>query len=223
MVDLLGKPMVQWVFEAARTSGVADRVLIATPDDEIVDACRSFGADALKTSHEHVSGTDRIAEVAAAIVSDVFVNVQGDEPLVQPETIRACAKPLLERGELEMSSVYCACPESEIDHPAVVKVVTDHAGFALYFSRHGIPFPRNERAGPVLKHVGVYGYRRDALLRFAGWQQGPLERTESLEQLRFMENGVRIFMSEGPGTELAVDTPEQADEVRGILALRRGA
>jgi 3-deoxy-manno-octulosonate cytidylyltransferase (CMP-KDO synthetase) len=218
LVDLLGKPMLQWVFEAAVKSGVADRIVVATPDDEILRACRSFGAEAMQTRIDHPSGTDRIGEVSETVESDFYINVQGDEPLIAPETIRACAQPLSDDLDIQMASVYSACSNQEIENPAVVKVVTDRDGFALYFSRHAIPFPRNPRTEPVKKHVGIYAYRRDALRAFATWPVTPLERTESLEQLRFLENGVRIKMSEGAASIVAVDTPEQADEVRRILA-----
>lgn len=220
LCDLLGKPMVQWVWEAAAASGVGDEVVVATPDQEIVDACDRFGARGVLTRHDHETGTDRIAEVAEQIEAEVYVNVQGDEPLIQASSIAACAQPLLDNPSIEMGSVYSECPPEEYDQAAVVKVVTDRDGYALYFSRHPIPFERNPRVEPVKKHIGLYAYRRDALRRFATWPMGVLERAESLEQLRFMENGVRIFMAPGAGTELAVDTPEQADEVRRILSSR---
>lgn len=212
--------MVQWVVEASQVSGVADRVVVATPDEEIVAACKSFGADAVLTSHEHQTGTDRIAEVARSIQADVYVNVQGDEPLMRASAIAACARPLLEHSSRQMASVYGYCSEDEHDNPAVVKVVTDEEGFALYFSRYAIPFPRNPRLEPVKKHIGLYAYRREPLLEFSKWPMGVLETAESLEQLRFMEHGVRIFMAEAEGSELAVDTPEQADIVRTVLSGR---
>lgn len=221
LVDLLGKPMVRWVVEAAQASGVGERVIVATPDREIVEACAAFGAEAMLTSHDHPTGTDRIAEVARAVEADFYVNVQGDEPLIRAESIQACATPMAAGPGVQMASIYSECPESEYDEPAVVKVVLDLEGYALFFSRHAIPFARNPRVAPVWKHVGLYAYRRDALLAFSGWAPTPLERAESLEQLRFMEHGVRIRMAPGAGTELAVDTPEQADVVRTLLAARR--
>jgi 3-deoxy-manno-octulosonate cytidylyltransferase (CMP-KDO synthetase) len=223
LCDLLGKPMVQWVVEAAQASGVAGRVVVATPDPEIVDACRGFGAEAVATSPEHPTGTDRIAEVAEQIVADVYVNVQGDEPLIRPSSIRACAAPLIENPEIEMASVYGTCLDGDEENPAVVKVVTDREGYALYFSRWPIPFARNARVEPLKKHIGLYAYRRGPLLDFARRAPTPLETAESLEQLRFMEHGVRIFMSPGEASELAVDTPEQAEEVRKLLAARNSA
>lgn len=217
LCDLLGKPMIQWVYEASLASSVGDSVLVATPDPEIVEACKAFGAEAVLTSNSHPSGTDRLAEVAAKHMADIYVNVQGDEPLIQADSIRACALPLQENSSIEMGSVYSECAEEELANPAVVKVVTDKEGFALYFSRYAIPFSQKPRVAPVKKHVGIYAYRREALLGFASWPMGVLEAAESLEQLRFMENGVRIFMSSGKGSELAVDTPEQAEQVRKLL------
>jgi 3-deoxy-manno-octulosonate cytidylyltransferase (CMP-KDO synthetase) len=220
LCDLMGKPMVQWVYETAVASGVGEKVLIATPDLEIKESAERFGAEAILTRNDHPSGTDRLAEVAQKVEADVYVNIQGDEPLIGAKSIEACAKPLLENKEIPMGSVWCPCPDDEFDNPAVVKVVTDLQGFALYFSRHAVPYPRNPRTTQVKKHVGLYAYRREVVQAFAAWPVSPLERAESLEQLRFMENGVRIIMSEGAGSELAVDTPEQAEQVRAILAAR---
>lgn len=220
LADLLGKPMVQWVYEAAVNAGVGNEVVVATPDQEIVDACAKFGARTVLTSHDHQTGTDRIAEVAKKLNYDIYVNVQGDEPLMRSESIAACVKPMLEDSNIQMASVYGECPENEYDDPAVVKVVTDEDGFALYFSRFAIPFARNPRTIPVKKHVGLYAYTTETLLKFSEWPMHPIEQAESLEQLRFMAHGVRIRMSEAAGTELAIDTPEQAEIVRKILQSR---
>jgi 3-deoxy-manno-octulosonate cytidylyltransferase (CMP-KDO synthetase) len=221
LCDLLGKPMIQWVYERAVASGVGESVIIATPDQEIIDASKSFGAESILTRIDHPSGTDRIAEVSQSLRADVYINVQGDEPLIRPESIRACAEPLLADSSVAMGSVYGECPEEEHDNPAVVKVVTDRQGYALYFSRDAIPFARNARQEPVKKHVGIYAFRYDVLQSFSQWSPTPLEQTESLEQLRFLEHGVRIKMSIGEGSELAVDTPEQAEGVRKILSIER--
>lgn len=220
LCDLLGKPMVQWVYEAAKEANVAEKVVVATPDQEIVDACAAFGAEGVLTRHDHVTGTDRIAEVAEKISAEIYINVQGDEPLIPPSSIRTCANLLLDDENVQMASVFCRCAQEEYDNPAVVKVVTDLRGDALYFSRWPIPFERNPRVEFVKKHLGLYGYRRAALLGFATWKPSALETAESLEQLRLMENGVRIRMAEAEGAELAVDTPEQAEIVRSILAQR---
>lgn len=209
--------MLQWVWEAAVRSDVSDRVLVATPDEEILVACQRFGADAILTSLDHPSGTDRIAEVAKKVGADIFINVQGDEPLVAVKSIEACASAFRLDANVVMSSLYCDCPTEDVDNPNVVKVVTDRAGDALYFSRYAVPFPRNERVVPVKKHIGIYGYSREVLGKFTEWSQGELERTESLEQLRFLENGVKIRMVLGEESGTAVDTPEQAELVRQYL------
>jgi 3-deoxy-D-manno-octulosonate cytidylyltransferase len=197
--------------------------VVATPDAEIVEACRVFGAEAILTRNDHPSGTDRIAEIVERDQADFYVNVQGDEPLIDPGTIAACARPLLEDPRVEMASVFAACAIDELDSPAVVKVVTDLNSNALYFSRHAIPYQRNDRVAPVKKHVGIYAYRREAVIAFSRWPVSPLEATEGLEQLRFLENGVKIRMVSGSGSALAVDTPEQADQVRKLLASRATA
>lgn len=220
LCDLLGKPMVQWVYEATQRADITDQIVVATPDQEIIDACAKFGAQAILTSPDHPSGTDRIAEVAEHVHADFYVNVQGDEPLIQVADIKACAEPLFSWELVQMSSVMAECPENEIENPAVVKVVTDLEDFALYFSRHALPYPRNPRETPVYKHIGIYAYRSAVVKAFAHWKQTPLEKAESLEQLRFMEHGIRIKMAHGSGSALAVDTPEQAEAVRQLLANR---
>ncbi len=217
LVDLCGKPMIQWVYERSIASGVSSEVIVATPDQEIIDACASFGAKAMLTRMDHPTGTDRIAEVADTIEADVYINVQGDEPLIDMATIRAIAEPFNDQS-VHMASVYSECPPGEEDNPSVVKTVTDLKGNALYFSRHAIPYPRNPRPFPLKKHIGIYAYRRSVLMEYPSWPQTPLELAESLEQLRFLENGIAIRMVEGKGSVVSVDTPEQADEVRMYLS-----
>jgi 3-deoxy-D-manno-octulosonate cytidylyltransferase len=218
LVDLCGKPMVQWVVEAARAANLTDQIVVATPDAEILEACHKFGTKAVLTRDDHASGTDRLAEVAQQIQAEVYVNLQGDEPLIDPQTILACAKPLLEDPSVMMGSIYSPCSEEEMSSNAVVKVVLDRKGFALYFSRHPIPYVVKDRHAPALRHIGIYAFRRETLLSFASWPAGALEKTESLEQLRFLENGVRIKMSLGAGSPISVDLPEHADQARKFLA-----
>ena len=213
LVDLCGKPMIQWVYERSVASGVGTQVIVATPDEEIIEACLRFGAPSVLTRMDHPTGTDRIAEVAEKVQADVYINVQGDEPLIDIETIQSIIQPFSDAG-VRMASVFSECPESEIDNPSVVKVVTDLGGNALYFSRCSIPYPRIPRTAPAKKHIGIYAYRRDVLLEYPSWSQTPLELSESLEQLRFLENGVGIRMVPGQGSIISVDTPDQADEVR---------
>ena len=217
LVDLAGKPMVQWVYERALASGIAEQVMIATPDREIVEACAEFGAWAELTSHAHMTGTDRLAEVSARIQAEVYINVQGDEPLVSPASIGACGRALLDDPQAQVSSVMDICPDEEVDNPNVVKVVTDLKEYALYFSRYPVPFARNPRSGPVYKHVGLYAYGKEALKSFASWAQTPFELTESLEQLRFLEHGYRIKMARGVASGPAIDEPGQVEAVVRLL------
>lgn len=217
LVDLCGKPMVQWVVEAAKAANITDQIVVATPDAEILEACHKFGAKAVLTRSDHASGTDRLAEVAGALSADIYLNLQGDEPLIDPRTISACAKPLLDDPSIQMGSIYSPCSEDELASTSVVKVVLDRKGFALYFSRHPIPFVVKDRHTPALRHIGIYAFRRETLLSFASWPAGALEKTESLEQLRFLENGIRIKMSLGTGSPVSVDLPEHADQARRFL------
>jgi 3-deoxy-D-manno-octulosonate cytidylyltransferase len=215
LADLNGKPMVQWVYERAVASAVAVQVVVATPDEAIAEATRGFGGEAVLTSADHPTGTDRIAEAAERLGAELFVNVQGDEPLIEPETIRVCAD-ALRNGGAQVASVYDDLDEAGADDPNVVKVVLDRRGNALYFSRSPIPYPRSG-GRQLRKHIGIYGYTLAALRAFASLPPGELELTESLEQLRFLENGWTIHMAKGRGTPLAVDTPEQLEHVRRIM------
>ena len=216
LVELAGKPMIQWVFEAAIRASVGE-VLIATPDAEIAAVAKAFGAKAVMTRADHPSGTDRIAEVAATVAADYYVNVQGDEPMVDPADIRALSE-AMRSGEADMASLYVPCPAEDYANPSVVKVVTDLAGNALYFSRSPIPFHRADQQ-PLKRHLGLYAYSRSLLLRYPSLPQSPLEITESLEQLRMLENGFKIAMREGRGSGISVDTPDQAIEADRLLRL----
>lgn len=206
---LAGKPMVQWVYEAATRAKFPKAVIIATPDEEILQTAKKFGAECIRTRSDHKTGTDRITEVAKSLGDAAYVNVQGDEPLILPETIDACAEPLI-RGSKEMSSVYDWLRKEEENDSSVVKVVTDLQDCALYFSRSPIPFHIGENSIPMKKHIGVYAYTSELLEKFSQWEPTPLERVEKLEQLRFLEHGVKIQMVYAKGTEVSVDTPEQA-------------
>jgi 3-deoxy-D-manno-octulosonate cytidylyltransferase len=222
LVDLNGKPMIQWVYEAALKAEISERIIVAAPDDEILEAAAGFGALAVKTRIDHPSGTDRIAEVAEKFPADVYVNVQGDEPLVDPENIRRCGKALLNSDQAQLSSVYVFAKPEEEHEPAAVKVVLDNEDYALYFSRFAVPFPRGPRLTPLKKHLGLYGYRSEALAAFAQSKPSELELVEMLEQLRFLQMGFRIKMVQGTRSDLAVDLPEHAEAVRKVLAERFG-
>jgi 3-deoxy-manno-octulosonate cytidylyltransferase (CMP-KDO synthetase) len=219
LLDIAGKPMIQRVWERAKAAACLDDLLVATPDREICEAVQGFGGRAVMTSDCHRSGTDRIAEVAGSLVAEIFANIQGDEPLIEPEAIDRVVAPLLANPALAMSSLMCRCPPEERDNPATVKVVCDMEGNALYFSRSRIPFPRSAATGvPVMQHIGLYAYRRDFLLTFSQLAPTPLEQTESLEQLRALEHGYGIRMAAVERAPLSVDTPEDLERVRALFA-----
>jgi 3-deoxy-manno-octulosonate cytidylyltransferase (CMP-KDO synthetase) len=213
--------MIRHVWEQARKCSRLDSVLITTPDAEIAEAAKSFGAGVVMTSDRHRSGTDRLAEAAAILgiaPTHIVVNIQGDEPLLDPRSIDAALDPLIKDPTLLMASLMCVCPDEDLDNPACVKVVCAPSGDALYFSRTRVPFHRSDQpVAPVMQHVGLYAYRRSFLARFATLTPTPLERTELLEQLRALENGVRIRMVQIDSAPIGVDTPEDLERVRSIL------
>ncbi len=216
LVDLAGKPIIQWVYERASQAVSVSRVVVATCDAEIADAVTGFGGEVVMTSDKHRSGTDRIAEAARDIKADVIVNVQGDEPLIDPCSIDRAVEPLLHDESIVMSSLMVPIDREAAKDPNLVKVVVNVKGFALYFSRSPIPYERNP-VQLILGHVGLYAYRRDFLMKFASLEPTPLEKAESLEQLRALEHGFKIKMLEVADRPLGVDTPEDLERVRRIL------
>lgn len=216
LIDICGKPMIQWVWERAMACDVLSDVVVATPDEAIMEAVAQFGGRAVLTSMSHRSGTDRLAEAAADSDADVIVNIQGDEPLIDPVSVRLAVDPFLD-PDVQMTSLMCPCPAAEWESPSTVKVVCGANGDALYFSRSRIPFPRSTQAGPM-QHIGFYAYRRSELLRIARLPATPLEHAEGLEQLRVLEHGRRIRMVRIERAPLSVDTPEDLAQVRRLLA-----
>ncbi|MBC8102310.1 MAG: 3-deoxy-manno-octulosonate cytidylyltransferase [Cytophagales bacterium] len=217
---LAGRPMIQHVYERARRAAGFAVVIVATPDDAILEAVEAFGGKAVRTSPDHLTGTDRVAEAAAHLPDaiTVIVNVQGDEPLLDPGTIEAVAAPLLADGSLVMASVQCPLPPGRESDPNVVKVVCDVHGFALYFSRSPLPHRRSENAPYAPRqHVGLYAYRRDFLPLLTRLAPTPLEQAESLEQLRVLEHGYRIRMVEAARAPESVDTLDDLLRVRALL------
>jgi len=215
MKDGRGKPLIQYVWEAACRASSAERVIVATDDDRIREAALEFGGEVRMTSPGHRSGSDRVAEIAAELDHDVVVNVQGDEPALRPQAIDRAIRLLAEDGECVIGTLAARIEsEEELADPNVVKVVVDDAWRALYFSRSPIPHVRGSTApvadspAPHMIHVGVYAYRRDFLLRFAGLPPHPLEQAERLEQLRALANGYRIKVGLIPHRPMKVDTPE---------------
>lgn len=218
--EIAGKTMLARVYEAARKSPQLHDVIIATDSDEVLRLATTKGWNAQMTSTRHRSGTDRIYEVAQAVEADVYVNIQGDEPMARPEHLQALLKPM-RRPEVMVSTIKTPCPLEEVSNPHAVKVVTDKHGKALYFSRSTIPFDR-DRSSTVeyFKHLGFYAYRKEALDRFCRLPEGPLEAAERLEQLRFLENGIDIYVEETPFNTVGVDTEEDLRRVEALLRSR---
>jgi len=219
LIDLAGKPMIQHVYERTCQARTIEEVMVATDDDRIRAAVEAFGGKAVLTARTHPSGTDRIAEVARRLTCDIVVNVQGDEPLIEPRAIDAAVQPLLEDPGLVMSTLKAEMTDpEEIQDESVVKVVTDLEDFALYFSRYPIPYCREGQPARWYKHIGLYVYRREFLLLYASWPPTPLQNSEGLEQLRVLEHGYRIKVVETPYASIGVDTPADVERVRAILA-----
>jgi 3-deoxy-manno-octulosonate cytidylyltransferase (CMP-KDO synthetase) len=223
LADIAGVPMVVRVWRQAARASFLTRVIVATDDDRIARAVREAGGEAEMTSSAHQSGTDRIAEVATRINADIYLNVQGDLPFIAPEDLDALCAPMRTDTEIAMATLATPIVDAaEWANSAVVKVVCDARGDALYFSRSPIPFWRDKDGVPpnALRHIGVYGYRRDFLMKFAALEPGALERIEKLEQLRAMERGYRIRVVASVAPSIEVDTPE--DLRRANLAAGRG-
>jgi 3-deoxy-manno-octulosonate cytidylyltransferase (CMP-KDO synthetase) len=233
LADILGKPMIQYVYEGVRQSKLIDEVIVATDDQRIIEAVKSFGGKAAMTSSTHFTGTDRVAEIARKLRSEIIVNVQGDEPLIKGDIIDKAINPFLTDDALQMSTLMTRIEEvRDWLNPHIVKVVVDQKNFALYFSRSPIPFPRDLQIGRlqshpfgtnrplpkrVFKHIGVYVFRRKFLLHFSKMKPTPLEKLEKLEQLRALENGWRIKVTPVDYEPICVDTPEDLQKVEAFL------
>ena len=232
---IAGKPLILWVAERALAAHSVSRAIVATDDARICDTVKSAGFEAMMTRGDHASGTDRVAEVARSLAAEIIVNVQGDEPLIDPETIDRAVSELATNGELLMATTSEPFSEAaEVLKPTVVKVTVDDQGYATSFSRNPIPWPNQAvtehgsieaalRNDPALlfsfrKHTGLYVYRRDFLLQFAGWPQSESERRESLEQLRAVDRGVKIKVVPAASTSIGVDTMADLERVRRLVA-----
>jgi 3-deoxy-manno-octulosonate cytidylyltransferase (CMP-KDO synthetase) len=214
--EIAGKPLVGWVYEAVRSSPLLSDVIIATDSDEILEACRKHGWKAQMTSATHRSGTERVHEVSNSVAAEVYVNVQGDEPLVRSEQIATLLE-VMKDPAVQVGTVKTPCPPEEIHNPNAVKVVTIPGGRALYFSRASIPFDRDGTAPRYFKHLGLYAYRKPALDLFVSQPESTLEKSERLEQLRFLEAGIPIHLGETPYDSVGVDTEEDLQRVAEIL------
>jgi 3-deoxy-manno-octulosonate cytidylyltransferase (CMP-KDO synthetase) len=221
LADLDGRPMIEHVYRRVERSQAVSRVIVATDDLRVATAVSRFGGEVRLTRPDHLTGTDRLAEVATTLECDVIVNVQGDEPLIDPGAIDEAVAALTAESGTHITTLYRRISDpGELKNPNIVKVAIDRAGFALYFSRAPIPYVRDPRGGwpPLYRHIGLYAYRRSALLVLAALEPTPLERAEALEQLRALEHGIRIKAVESAYDSFGVDTPEDLEHVRRLLA-----
>lgn len=213
--DICGYPMIEWVYKRALKSNL-DKVIVATDSKEVYEAVKKFGGDVILTREDHLNGTSRIAEVCEKITDfDVIINIQGDEPLIEKDMINSLIDSFKVEKDLKMSTLkHKLHIWEDIENPNFVKVVTDKNDYAIYFSRSVIPYPRNKNIGNYFKHVGIYGYKRDFVLDYFKMESTPLENSESLEQLRVLENGYKIKVLETNFEVIGVDTQEELEKVR---------
>jgi len=211
-----GEPLIAWVYNAVRRYSLLDQVIVATDSGEIFAFCQLHGFVARMTSPSHRSGTERVHEISTVVPADVYLNIQGDEPLARSEHIESLLK-VMRTDQVGVGTLKTPCAEIDVTNPGAVKVVTDNSGCALYFSRTTIPYDRDGGRPTYYKHLGFYAYRKDALDRFVSWPESPLERCERLEQLRFLENGVPIYVGETPFDTVGVDTEEDLQRVERII------
>lgn len=220
LIEVNGKPVIQWVYEKAQQTKLSDMIIVATDDERIFNAVKAFGGAVEMTSVNHKCGSDRIREVVDRHPEiSYIVNLQGDEPLIKPESIDAVAKDVIDDDNADISTlIRVLTKEEEINNPNQVKCVIDNNGYALYFSRSKIPYERNTGAATFYGHLGIYGYKREALLKMTALPQTPLEKTESLEQLRALENGMKIKTSIVDFVPVGIDTKEDLEKFRQIIS-----
>ncbi len=221
LIVVCGKPIIQWVYEKAQQSKLADIIIVATDDQRIYDAVKSFGGNVEMTSTEHKCGSDRIKEVVMRHPEiSYIVNLQGDEPLIKPESIDAVAKNVKEDKLADISTLIRKITPEEAENPNLVKCVVDNLGFAMYFSRSKIPFERNVGKSDFYGHLGIYGYKRDALIRMTELPQSSCEMSESLEQLRALQNGMKIKTSVVDFIPVGIDTIEDLEKFKSIISVK---
>ncbi|MEE3349063.1 MAG: 3-deoxy-manno-octulosonate cytidylyltransferase [Candidatus Gastranaerophilaceae bacterium] len=220
LIEVKGKPIIQWVYEKAQLAKLADMIIVATDDKRIYDAVKSFGGEVEMTSTNHKCGSDRIREVIDRHPEiSYIVNLQGDEPMIKSEAVDKVIENLKTDNKTDISTlIRILTDEEEINNPNLVKCVTDIYGYALYFSRSKIPFERNLCAGNFYGHLGIYGYKREALIKMTELAQTPLEKTESLEQLRALENGMKIKTSVVDFVPVGIDTLEDLNRFKNLVS-----
>ncbi|MGL4867392.1 MAG: 3-deoxy-manno-octulosonate cytidylyltransferase [Cetobacterium sp.] len=216
--DICGYPMIEWVYKRALKSKL-DKVIVATDSKEVFDAVKTFGGEVILTDKNHINGTSRIAEVCERVTEyDVVINIQGDEPLIEADMINSLIDIFKAENNLKMATLkHKLINKEDIENPNYVKVVTDKKNYAIYFSRSVIPYPRVENKDIYFKHVGIYGYKREFVLEYSKMESTPLENSESLEQLRVLENGYKIKVLETPYEIIGVDTQAELDKVREYI------
>jgi len=214
--EIAGEPLIVWVYRAVERCRSLDEIIVATDSTEIEQLCRERGMPVRMTSSAHRSGTERAHEISGVIQADVYLNVQGDEPLTRPEHIQSLLD-LMARPGVDVGTLKTPAPDADVNNPGAVKVVTDSAGRALYFSRATIPHDRDGIHPRYYKHLGLYAHTKNALDRFVNWPESTLERSERLEQLRFLENGVPIYVAETPFDTVGVDTEADLRRAEEIL------
>jgi 3-deoxy-manno-octulosonate cytidylyltransferase (CMP-KDO synthetase) len=214
--EIAGVPLLARVYQGVRQCSSLDQVIVATDSEEIMRFCKQHGFVTRMTSESHKSGTERVHEISETILADVYLNIQGDEPLTRPEHIDSLVS-LMRDSTVQVGTLKTLAAAIDINNPSAVKVVTDAAGRALYFSRATIPHDRDGIGSQYYKHLGFYGYRKDALDKFVHWPESTLERSERLEQLRFLDNGIPIHVAETPFDTVGVDTEEDLRRVEDIL------
>lgn len=221
LIVVCGKPIIQWVYEKAQLAKLADIIIVATDDQRIYDAVKSFGGNVEMTSPEHKCGSDRIKEVVMRHPEISYVvNLQGDEPLIKPGSIDAVAKNVKEDKLADISTLIRKITPEEAENPNLVKCVVDNLGFAMYFSRSKIPFERNVGKSDFYGHLGIYGYKRDALIRMTELPQSSCEMSESLEQLRALQNGMKIKTSVVDFIPVGIDTIEDLEKFKSIISVK---
>ena len=221
LIVVCGKPIIQWVYEKAQLAKLADIIIVATDDQRIYDAVKSFGGNVEMTSPEHKCGSDRIKEVVMRHPEISYVvNLQGDEPLIKQESIDAVAKNVKEDKLADISTLIRKITPEEAENPNLVKCVVDNFGFAMYFSRSKIPFERNVGKSDFYGHLGIYGYKRDALIRMTELPQSSCEMSESLEQLRALQNGMKIKTSVVDFIPVGIDTIEDLEKFKSIISVK---
>lgn len=218
LIEVGGKPIIQWVYEKASAAKLADMVIIATDHEAIFNYAKSFNANVEMTSTEHKSGSDRIAEVANRHEEfEYIINLQGDEPMITPESIDSAISILKDNEKADISTLIRKITSQEAENPNLVKCVTDENGFALYFSRAKIPYERNRNEAVFYGHIGLYGYRREALFKMTSLSQSMLEKTESLEQLRALQAGMKIITAVATCAPIGIDTQEDIENFKKVI------